>query len=183
MGHPCQFQFFGSPSVTIWRELRRSPIDTNDEIIQKAAQAADSGDWAEFVRIMGGVLIPRKLRPIRLTRVWSDKPGRYDEPIGYQITGIETDSDSVRTRIHVWTIEHKPLQKSIFRKISGNFGNLIQNISENLRFPYQNQSQDAESNFSETPEIFGTDVCPHSRNFQEISGFSPPWSSVNNCTF
>lgn len=67
---------------------------------------------------MGGVLIPRKLRPIRLTRVWSDKPGRYDEPIGYQIIGVETDNDSVRTRVHVWTIEYKPPQKSIFRKIS-----------------------------------------------------------------
>ncbi len=177
-----QFQFFGNPSVTIWRELRRSPIDTSDEVIQKAAQAADSGDWAEFVRIMGGVLIPRKLRPIRLTRVWSDRPGRYDEPVGYQITGIETDRDSVRTRIHIWTIEHKPPQKSIFRKISEEFRNVFQKTSENSRVFNQNQCLRSATQFSETSEIFGTEVHSHSRNFQEISGFSPPWSSVNNCT-
>ncbi len=45
--------------MTVWRELRHSPVETGDEIIQKTAQTEDSGDWAEFVRIMGGVLIPR----------------------------------------------------------------------------------------------------------------------------
>jgi len=178
-----QFQFFGNPSVTIWRELRRSSIDTSNEVIKKAAHAADSGDWAEFVRIMGGVLIPRKFRPIRITRAWSDRPGRYDEPIGYQITGIETGSGSVRTRLHVWTIEHKPPQKSIFRRISEKFGNTFQKTSEDSHIFKQNQCIRQCTQFPENYEIFGTEIPHDSRNFQESSGFSPPWSSVNNCTF
>jgi len=38
-----QFQFFGNPPVTFWRELRRLEKSSNP-IINEAIQAADSND-------------------------------------------------------------------------------------------------------------------------------------------
>ena len=43
--------------------------------------------------------------PIRLAKVWSDALGRYGEPVGYQVIGIEQDSMIIQTRLHTWTVE------------------------------------------------------------------------------
>ena len=54
-----QFQFQGSPSVTVYRELRRvrEPIEQFD--LERIRQAADQGQWKEFVKLMGGMRIGR----------------------------------------------------------------------------------------------------------------------------
>jgi len=134
-----QFQFFGSPSVTIWRELRKSKIDSNDEIIQKAYKAAHQGDWAEFLQIMGGPLVKQSERPLKLLMAWSGRPGRYDEPIGMTIIGIESDKNYVITRVRVWTINQKPGIPSSYSEYSResrpevpeNIGDYLQEASGN----------------------------------------------------
>lgn len=103
-----QFQQIGSISVTVWRELRRrsTPIEEQDQSrAERLRAAADAGDWAEFVKLMGGAFVRRDEQSLRALHVLKDKPGRYGEEvrriIGLVMRGANRE---IRTRFKEWQI-------------------------------------------------------------------------------
>lgn len=76
-----QFQFFGLPSVTVWREIRRLNEQQDDHVADWEAatrpdlsaserfhairKVANAGQWDLFLRLMGGPNLPRNQRPVK----------------------------------------------------------------------------------------------------------------------
>ena len=54
---------------------------------------------------MGGVTAKRKDIPIKLMKGDCKELGKYGDPIGLKICGVEADSIQLLTRLHQWRIE------------------------------------------------------------------------------
>ena len=90
--------------MSVWRELRRIG-DAPEGILQQAQQAADQGKWWLFIQLMDGSTAKRKDNPIKLMKIDSQEPGKYGDPIGKKICGVETETIQLPTRLHQWRIE------------------------------------------------------------------------------
>lgn len=113
-----QFQQIGVTPVTVYRELRREQLSShpNPEEVDRAKNAADAGNWREFVEAMGGPFAKRKDLLLRPRYVNKDKLGKYGEEIkkllgiglGKQLNGYKgsfVSSFLIETRLKEWVIK------------------------------------------------------------------------------
>ena len=106
-----QFQFFGVPEVGPWRELRRMGAIEGDEDAEALRQAADAGDWDDYMRRMGGPCVKRSKRPAGIERVETGRAGLYGEPLRKPL--IRVGAVVYDARPHRWRINYKPSQQCI----------------------------------------------------------------------
>jgi hypothetical protein len=113
-----QFAFLGSPSVTVWRELRRIREPLANPTLEKVRLATDAGHWDIFAKLM-------KKNRITLKRVAVEdaegrvKTNQYKEVIervfGLKIEGL-SGVEVIRTRFKEWfLVDLEKLEQRIVR--------------------------------------------------------------------
>lgn len=122
-----QFQFYGLPSVTVWRQTRKireaadllewmesyDPDPETVALMGRLWRACDAGEWAEFLRIMGGPMTRRDDQPVkpwtidRLRSADELQLGAYGD-VKQSIIGVVVNGTECMTQQHFWRVEQTP---------------------------------------------------------------------------
>lgn len=98
-----QFQFFGTSSVSIWRELRR--LNTGVQDIEQARAAADQSNWLDFEKALS-------VTPLTLDYEETEYGNEYGETVK-RIKGLITDSAVIVTREERWKLRPMETQERL----------------------------------------------------------------------
>lgn len=164
-----QFQFLGLPSVTVWREVRRLTEQQEDQLRQweeatrptpqassrlaEIRQAANAGQWDQFLRLMGGPNTPRREQPIKPWRVTRMDTGRdeFSHATGEVAQGLEARGrygESIKT---TWGLV-----------VNDGRGRQAEYLTRLFRWEIRSRHQRTEG--------------------QGAGAAGDPWTCVNNCT-
>ena len=100
--------------ITPWRELRRLKlVDDNSPELVAIHSAADNGDFADYLELMGGLFVKRTdqaVRPLYKEEVNPEagqiKQSWYDGLITRKLKGIIHKGQEILTRLHTWQVEY-----------------------------------------------------------------------------
>ncbi len=107
-----QFEQIGNTSVTVYREMRRireALEDTQPEKLEQIRAAADAGNWAEFVNLMGGAFVSRAGQTLRAWMVQRERKNQYGEAVarikGLIMQGVGKEVVRLITRRKTWKVQ------------------------------------------------------------------------------
>lgn len=134
-----QFQPLGGATVGAWRELRRGKEGSGEGLIREAVAAARASDWAEYIRLQGGIMAKRRDMKIALLTVWSDAANKYGEARGAIVKGVKDELNQLITRVNVWVSTFASPWKTI-NNCNQKLNNNAESIAKNGNY-HGNKSQ------------------------------------------
>ncbi|KAA1154922.1 replication endonuclease [Pseudoalteromonas sp. FUC4] len=149
-----QFQFQGSPSVTVYRELRRMPKGKaiSDETIEPIRHAADTANWKDYVKLQGGMCIGRAAN---FKSMYEDtQMGNDYAEVVRRIKGVLTNTD----------------YKAVLKRTLENVHNVITQTSLKTRL------------VEWTRQLKGTAEKLNAKDNTNVGVADLSWTSGNNCT-
>jgi len=149
-----QFQFQGSPSVTVYRELRRMPKGKaiSDETIEPIRHAADTANWKDYVKLQGGMCIGRAAN---FKSMYEDtQMGNDYAEVVRRIKGIVTNV-SIESKLH---------------RMINNVYNVTTETSLKTRL------------VEWTRQLKGTAEKLNAKDNTNVGAADLSWTSGNNCT-
>ncbi len=162
-----QFQFQKTPSVTVWRELRRIKEAQEFCLFEKIRLAADCGCFASYFNWMGGHRLKQRNRPIKLFHERSEN--HYQELVKKTV-GLTGVGITVLTREKKWTLVKKTDESK------GEATNIVRAITRRAAIVAKENNK--------VTRILGSlgFLGFKSLGTAESGGSRFPWTSVNNCT-